>query len=117
VSQQLTRYFAAVFGLGLGAVWSFGGFASALTCLAVAGVCFGLAVMSQRGAFGPAPESASRRPVLEAAPPTTARAKRPSPERAHRSSQVRPRRAGAPPPVSHRQHDDVESAGAVEYGW
>jgi hypothetical protein len=117
VGQQLTRYFAAVFGLGLGAVWSFGGFASALTCLAVAGVCFGLVVISQRGALGRVPELANRGHVFEVAPQTAARAKRPPAARAHRSSQVRPRRATAPPAAGHRQHDDRESAGAVEYGW
>lgn len=118
MGQQLARYFAAVMGLALGAVWLFGGFASALTCLFAAGVCFGMTAVSQRGVLGRVEESARRhRPVLEVARSDTARARRPPHRTAGRPKQARPRTVAASPSLNDRQLESKELASAVEYGW
>jgi hypothetical protein len=76
VAEQLQRYFVAAIGFAVAALWSFAGSASGLTCLLVAGVCYGVTAIFQRGLLGRIVETAKQEHTRLRSSPSAARARR-----------------------------------------
>jgi hypothetical protein len=100
VARQLQRYFVALMGFGVAAVWSSSGFNSGLACLLAAAVCYAATAFHQRRAE---PHGARR------------------PRRATRADSV-PRRPQRPSvvPVVLEEREEVAGdtpARVLEYGW
>jgi drug/metabolite transporter (DMT)-like permease len=75
VAEQLQRYFVAAIGFAVAALWSFAGSASGLTCLLVAGVCYGVTAIFQRGLLGRIVETAKQEHTRLRSSPSAARAR------------------------------------------
>ena len=122
MSDQLARYFAAILGCAITAVWAAAGFGPALACLAVALASYAAVALVQRGSLGR---------LLRQSRDTPGRIAKTSSSRGRaRSSVPRPkRRAGTttrrPPPKRLAQPSldyELESAepvlsGPGPYGW
>jgi hypothetical protein len=118
VGEQLARYFAAAVGLAVTTVWSFAGFVSALTCLLVAGVCFGATAIWQRGVHGRILEMSKRKLAnLQVERSHGVRPRRAPVRTAERQKRVRPRAAQTAATADYRELASTESVASAQYGW
>lgn len=115
MAEQLARYFAAAVGLAVTTVWSFAGFVSALTCLLVAGVCFGATAIWQRGRIL---EMSKRKLAnLQVERSHGVRPRRAPVRTAKRKKRVRPRAAQTGATADYRELASTESVASAQYGW
>jgi len=117
VVEQLERYFVGAVGLAVAAVWSLAGSASGLTCLFVAGVCYGATAFSQGGVPGRILETAKQKLIGLLFAARAAWARRAPTQTDQRARRPRPRAAVPARTFDYGDPESTESVVAVEYGW